>query len=140
VQAEEVAARAKQPRWIVAVGILFSVTVLAGVVVMLFVGGSSQQSAPLVELVGTGQSVKFSVSAISVHDLNGTCSGTHGWLYWLNETGSTQKVTSNDGGLGLILPPTEPGLVGSCQDPPGTYIYGLKSNPSARLVVTATQN
>ena len=121
-------------------GIMFSALVLVGVVVFSLIGGSSQQSPPEVDLVGTGHSVRFSVSAISVHDLNGTCSGTRGWLYWLNETGSTQQVTSSDGGLGLILPPTEPGLVGTCQDPPGTYIYSLKSSPAARLVVTATQN
>jgi hypothetical protein len=115
-------------------GITFSVAVLAAVVVFSVIGGSPQQTRTPVDLIGTGHSVSFSKSTITVHDVDGDCSG-HADLWWLNETGTTQHVIGIYPNLyGVILPPNGP-LIGEC-DPPGTYTFGLQSSPRAKLVVT----
>jgi hypothetical protein len=72
-------------------GIAFSVVVLTMVAVFLFVGGSSQQSDPIVDLVGTGHSVRFAESTITLHHVDGVCA-EQDLLYWQNETDTTQQV------------------------------------------------
>jgi hypothetical protein len=120
---------------------VFSVVVLLAVVVFSVIGGSSQQSQPQVDLIGTGHSVRFSESKISVHDDAGNCPGQQDALYWLNETGTAQQVVQIGGqpfDFGVILPAAAE-AIGECE-PPGNYVYSLKSSPTARLVVTARQN
>ena len=119
----------------VAVGIMFSVVVLGAVVVFSVIGGSSQPSPTRVDLIGTGHSVRFSESAITVDDVDGACPGLHGDWWWLNETSTTQHVVGIHPALyGVILPPDGP-VLGQCE-PPGTYAFGLQSSPGAKLVVT----
>jgi hypothetical protein len=124
----------------IVLGFVFSGLVLVGVVLATSFGGSSHRMSSEIILIGTGHRVKFSPSEVTVEDLDGNCSDTKGWVYWVNETGSTQDAYSDDGALSITLPRSEPGLVGTCENPPGTYIYDLKGSPAARLVVTVLSN
>jgi hypothetical protein len=108
--------------------------VLVAVVVIAIIGGSSSQSPAQVDLIGTGHSVRFSESKITVHDADGVCSGEHGNWWWLNETGVSQQVIPIDGNnFGETVPPNQ--LLGVCETV-GTYAFGLQSSPGAKLVVT----
>jgi len=123
---------AMRKRWVVALGLVFSVVVLVGLgVASLFGGGSSQQAEPLVEIVGTGHSVKFSSPAVSVPDVKGSCAGLGGEADFLNGTSTTQDVVQIGGNIGLILSPGQE--AGECIAS-GTYAFGLESSPGARVV------
>ena len=131
------------PRWRVALGLTLSVGVLAGIILFLFVGGSSQKVPNQVELIGSGHSVRFSESAVTIHDADGACPShsNRGFLFWLNETDTTQSVIGIDpnpsgGGIIGLLPNQS---VGTCNQP-GTYDFGVQSSPGARLVVTVDTN
>ena len=96
-------------------GLTFSVVVLAGIILFLFVGGSTQKVPNQVELIGSGHSVRFSQSAITIHDADGACpsNSNRGFLFFLNETGTTQSVigidpNQSDGGI-TGLPRNESG-------------------------------
>jgi hypothetical protein len=115
----------------------FSVAVLTTVAVFVFIGGSSQQTEPIVDLLGTGHSVRFSESTITLHNVHGLCSGgQQDPLYWQNETGATQQVDQIDGQPlddDFTLQSGEG--IGECETP-GTYTFSLQSNHGAKLVVT----
>ena len=137
MQEEETAAGTRRASWRVALGIVSSVVVLVAVVAVSVIGGSSQQSSTQVDLIGTGHSVRFSESKISVHNVPGNCPGGQDALYWLNETGTTQQVVQIGGqpfDFGVIVPAV-PQAIGECE-PPGTYIFRLKSSPGAMLTAT----
>jgi hypothetical protein len=118
-----------------ALGITFSLVVLGALIVFSVFGGTSEQSQPRVEVLGTGHSVEFSPTAISVSEANGSCSSQRGVWYWRNDTGTTQQVVQIAGPnpSDVILPVKR--VIGECPRP-GTYIFSLTSNPGARLVVT----
>jgi hypothetical protein len=80
--------------------------------------------------------VTFSESKATVHPAREICPGQDG-IYWQNETGTTQQVVEVDGepiGTGVTIPAGQG--AGECKAP-GTYTFGLQSNPGTRVIITA---
>jgi len=117
--------------------LVFSLAVLATVAVFLFFGGSSEGSVGVIDLVGAGHSATFSQSEVTIHPGKGEICPGEDAIYWQNETDSTQQVVEIDGqpvDEDATIPAGQ-GL-GACEAP-GTYIFSLQSNPSARVLITA---
>ena len=94
---------------------------------------------PNVNLIGSGSSVTFDPSKLSVTDTkNGDCTPAHGEWTMTNTT-SAKQVILEQGSKLFSLPPGEE--VASCSvGSPGTYvdIFTLRSSPHAKLRLKTT--
>ena len=95
-----------------------------------------QVAPPNVNLVGSGSSVNFKPSNLSLMDKNGKCTRAHGGWTITNETAETQLVLWGHVKVALLPPETGTAICGT----PGKYVFKLKSSPNARLTVTVSRN
>jgi len=96
---------------------------------------SSTPSRPTSGIVGHGSSVFFYPPKLSTHDKNDTCTNAHGAWSIKNETATTQFVL-NSGTSTQIMP----GRTHTMCATPGTFVFTLKSDRYAKLVVTVHSN
>ncbi len=101
------------------------------------VSAVSNASPPVVKLVGSGSSVTFDPSSVTLTDKkNGGCSPAHGELVITNKT-LVKQVLLTFGHKFLSLKPSER-ATGCFGGSPGKYVdkFTLKSSPAAKLKVT----
>jgi ABC-type transport system substrate-binding protein len=101
------------------------------------VSAASNASPPTVKLVGSGSSVTFDPSSLTVTKKNGGCSPAHGEWVVTNKT-SVKQVVLFFGHKAFSLEPSE--SIDSCASSsgPGKIVlkFTLKSSPAAKLKVT----
>jgi hypothetical protein len=95
-----------------------------------------QVTPPNVNLVGSGSSVIFTPSQLSLMDMNGKCTRAHGGWTLTNLTPDTQTVLYGHTKFAPLPPAAHVDVCGT----PGKYVFRLKSSPNAKLTVMVKRN